>query len=59
MVDPGSGAVSETPVVVASRDGDSAWLASGVTEGAQIVALGAHKIDAHDKVRVVQTLAGL
>jgi len=59
VVDPGSGAVAETPVVVAASDGDSAWLASGVPEGAKIVALGVHKIDAHDKVRVVPTLAGL
>ena len=31
----------------------------GVAEGAEIVALGVHKLDAKEKVRVVENLAGL
>ena len=42
-----------------SEDADYAYIASGAPEGAEIVALGVHKIDATQKVRIVQTLAGL
>jgi hypothetical protein len=48
-----------TPVVVTAYDADSAYVASGVAEGAEIVALGVHKLDAKQKVRVVENLAGL
>ena len=44
---------------VAASDADCAYLASGAPEGAKVVALGAHKIDAHEKVRIVENLAGL
>jgi RND family efflux transporter MFP subunit len=59
IVDPASGAVKETSVVVANSDGEFAYLSEGAPEGAKIVALGVHKIDAHEKVRIVDTLAGL
>ena len=57
-VDP-NGGVTAAPVIVAGYDSQSALIASGVPEGAQIVALGAHKLDAQQKVRVVENLAGL
>jgi RND family efflux transporter MFP subunit len=58
-VDPSSGAVTATSVSVDSEDADSAYIAAGLPEGARIVALGVHKIDATQKVRIVETLAGL
>ena len=54
-----AGALAATPVVVAAYDSDSAWIASGLAEGAEIVALGVHKLDAEQKVRIVENLAGL
>jgi multidrug efflux pump subunit AcrA (membrane-fusion protein) len=58
-VDAAAGAVTATPVVVDGYDAQSAYIASGVAEGAEIVALGAHKLDSKQKVRVVENLAGL
>jgi multidrug efflux pump subunit AcrA (membrane-fusion protein) len=54
-----AGALAATPVVVASYDSESAYVASGVPEGAEIVALGVHKLDSKQKVRIVENLAGL
>ena len=59
IVDEGTGAVSETPVVVAQSDAEWAYLSSGAPEGAKIIALGVHKIDPHEKVKAVSTLAEL
>ena len=59
IVDRASGALSETPVSVATTDSDYAYVASGVPEGASVVTLGVHKLDAHEKVRVVENFAGL
>jgi len=58
-VDRASGAIALAPVVVQAYDSESAYLASGVPEGTEIVALGVHKLDAKAKVRVVENLAGL
>jgi RND family efflux transporter MFP subunit len=58
-VDRGTGTLTETPVVVAAFDAESAYVASGVAEGSEVVALGVHKLDAKQKVRVVENLAGL
>jgi len=58
-VDRAAGALAATPVVVAAYDADSAYVASGVPEGTEIVALGVHKLDAKQKVRIVENLAGL
>jgi len=58
-VDRAAGAIAATPVVVSSYDADSAYVASGLPEGAEIVALGVHKLDAKQKVRIVENLAGL
>ena len=59
VVDPASGALTRTSVTVPSFDAESAYIASGVEEGARIVALGVHKLDAGQKVRIVENLAGL
>jgi multidrug efflux pump subunit AcrA (membrane-fusion protein) len=58
-VDRAEGSVAAVPVVVAASDADSVYIASGLQEGAEVVALGVHKIGPHDKVRVVESLAGL
>jgi RND family efflux transporter MFP subunit len=59
VVDPASGTVTEKPVRIAGYENDSVLVVDGVDDGAEVVALGVHKIDAGQKVRVVQTLAGL
>jgi RND family efflux transporter MFP subunit len=59
VVNRDSGAVTQTPVRVAAYENESVLIAGGVAEGADVVALGAHKLDAGQKVRVVQNLAGL
>ena len=59
VVDPASGALRRASVQVPAFDAESAYIASGVEEGAKIVALGVHKLDAGQKVRVVENLAGL
>ena len=58
-VDRSVGSLTATPVVVTAVDADSAYVASGVAEGSEVVALGVHKLDAKQKVRVVENLAGL
>jgi len=59
IVKPGAGDLTAAPVQVAAYDGESAYVSSGITEGASVVALGAHKLDPASKVRVVQNLAGM
>jgi multidrug efflux pump subunit AcrA (membrane-fusion protein) len=59
VVDRDSGAVRQAPVRIAGYENESVLVVDGVAEGAEVVALGAHKIDAGQKVRVVQNLAGL
>ncbi|MBV8663796.1 MAG: efflux RND transporter periplasmic adaptor subunit, partial [Hyphomicrobiales bacterium] len=58
-VDRTSGALSEAAIKVAGTDSESAFVTGGVAEGTEIVALGVHKLDPKEKVRVVETLAGL
>lgn len=58
VVDRASGAVAQAAVHIAGYENDSALVVGGVTEGAEVVALGAHKLDAGQKVRIVQSLAG-
>jgi RND family efflux transporter MFP subunit len=58
-VDRAAGTLAATPITVAAYDAESAYVASGLAEGAEIVALGVHKLDAQQKVRVVENLAGL
>ena len=43
---------------IAGYENESVLVVDGVAEGASVVALGAHKLDAGQKVRVVQNLAG-
>jgi RND family efflux transporter MFP subunit len=59
VVDPASGAVTQALVRIAGYENESVLVVDGVAEGADVVALGAHKLDAGQKVRVVQNLAGL
>ena len=59
LVDRAAGEIKLARVVVDSQDADSVFIASGVPEGAEIVAMGVHKLDAKQKVRVVENLAGL
>jgi RND family efflux transporter MFP subunit len=58
MVDP-AGAVKAVQVTLAGYDAEQAFVAAGVLEGAKIVALGVHKLSEGEKVRSVETLAGL
>jgi hypothetical protein len=51
--------VTETPVRIAGYENESVLVVDGVAEGASVVALGAHKLDAAQRVRVVKNLAGL
>ena len=59
VVDPVTATLSAARVALTGYDADWAFIGAGVPEGAQIVALGVHKLDAGEKVHVVQSLAGL
>jgi RND family efflux transporter MFP subunit len=59
IVDETTGAVSPSKVNIVAYDNESALIAGGAPEGALIVALGAHKLDPSQKVRVVRHIAGL
>ena len=59
VVDPGGETLRIVRVALAGYDADSAFIGSGVSEGAKVVALGVHKLAEGEKVRVVQNLAGL
>lgn len=59
VVDRASGAVTQAPVRIAGYENESVLVLDGVAEGAEVIAIGAHKLDAGQKVRVVQNLAGL
>jgi len=52
-----TGAVTLKPVTVKSYESKDVVIAGGVEEGAQVVALGVHKLDPADKVRVVSSLS--
>jgi RND family efflux transporter MFP subunit len=58
VVDRASGALMQKPVHIAGYENESVLVVDGVDEGAEVVALGAHKLDAGQKVRIVQNLAG-
>jgi multidrug efflux pump subunit AcrA (membrane-fusion protein) len=59
VVDPVTATLSAARVGLAGYDSDSVFIGSGVPEGAKIVALGVHKLEQGEKVRVVDSLAGL
>ena len=59
VVDPVSATLSAARVVLAGYDAEWAFIGAGVPEGAKVVALGVHKLDQGEKVRVVDSLAGL
>jgi hypothetical protein len=56
IVDNSSGAVKFQPVQVAAYGERDVLLKSGVAEGDQVVVLGVQKLDAGQRVRVVDTL---
>src|SRR5208282_2990655 len=59
VVDPITATLSAARVALAGYDADWAFIGAGVPEGAKVVALGVHKLDAGEKVHVVDTLAQL
>jgi RND family efflux transporter MFP subunit len=59
IVDRASGRLSAASVSVAGYESDSAFVTGGLAEGAEVVTLGVHKLDASETVRVVEGLAGL
>ena len=59
IVDEATGVVSSARVDVVGYDNESAFIARGAPDGALVVALGAHKLDPSQKVRVVRHIAGL
>jgi RND family efflux transporter MFP subunit len=59
VVDPVSATLSAARVVLSGYDAEWAFIGAGVPEGAKVVALGVHKLDQGEKVRVVDSLAGL
>lgn len=59
VVDPGTGVATSKSVTLAGADAAKAFIASGVNEGDQIVALGAQKIVAGETLHVIADLAGL
>ena len=58
VVDKGTGKVTQTPVRIEGYENECALIVGGVDEGADVVILGAHKLDAGQRVRVVQNVAG-
>jgi RND family efflux transporter MFP subunit len=53
VVDTATGAVTLTPVDVAAFREDGAWISGGITEGQVVVAAGVNKVDAGQKVRLL------
>jgi RND family efflux transporter MFP subunit len=53
VVDEAAGAVTRRAVTVAGYESAAVLVSSGVADGDQVVALGVHKLDAGQKVRVV------
>ena len=51
--------LSAARVVFSGYDAEWAFIGGGVPEGAKVVALGVHKLDQGERVRVVDSLAGL
>jgi multidrug efflux pump subunit AcrA (membrane-fusion protein) len=59
IVKPDTGELTAAPVEVAGYDDEAVYLSGGVAEGASVVALGAHKLDAAQRVRIIPNLAGM
>lgn len=55
VVDPASGALTLKSVSVAAFEGKDALVAGGLAEGDTVVAIGVHKLDPAQKVRIVET----
>ena len=59
VVDSTTATLSAARVVLSGYDAEWAFVGGGVPEGAKVVALGVHKLDQGERVRVVDSLAGL
>jgi len=57
VADAATGKVELRPVTVKSYETRDAVIADGVKDGENIVALGVHKLDTAQKVRVVSSLS--
>jgi RND family efflux transporter MFP subunit len=55
VVDEASGSLVLKPVAVAGYEGQDVLIGSGLADGDKVVALGVHKLDAAQKVKVVET----
>ncbi|MGL4291838.1 MAG: efflux RND transporter periplasmic adaptor subunit [Phreatobacter sp.] len=55
VVDPATGGLTLKPVTVEGYDGRDVLIGGGVADGEKVVALGVHKLDAGQRVRVVET----
>lgn len=53
VVDPATGKLTLRPVTVAGYDGRDVLISDGVADGDKVVALGVHKLDESQRVRVV------
>ena len=59
VVDPATETLRAARIALTGYNSDSAFIGGGIDEGAKVVALGVHKLDAGEKVHVVDSLAGL
>lgn len=54
VVNPADGALTLKPINVAGYEGNRVLVASGVTDGDQVVAFGVQKLDPSQKVRIIE-----
>ena len=54
LVDEASGGLTLRPVTVEGYEGRDVLVSAGIADGDKVVALGVHKLDASQKVRVVE-----
>lgn len=55
VVDAANGQLALKPVTVAGYEGREVLLAGGIADGDRVVAFGVHKLDASQRVRIVET----
>jgi len=53
VVDPATGGLTLKAVTIAGYDGRDVMISSGIDEGDKVVALGVHKLDVQQRVRIV------
>jgi RND family efflux transporter MFP subunit len=57
VVDSRTGAITLKPISVKAYESDDVLITGGVNEGTEVVAVGVHKLDPSQKVRVVSSLS--